>query len=172
MLLSSLDTGAHWYETYQTRDGKYMAVAAIEDKFYDELLKGLELTAAECPQFGSAEEAKNLLTKKFLEKTQADWCKVFDKLDACVTPVLSIQEAACHPHNAEKSTFNIYNKTVAPRPAPTLSQTPARSMASQPRPCIGQHTEEILTELKYDSKAIKEMEEEGIIKCVKQKSKL
>jgi len=125
-----LDGGTHFYETYETKDGKFMAVGAVESQFYALLLQGLELTEEQAPHFANFEESKKLFIKIFKSKTQSEWCKVFDGIDACVTPVLDWQEAPNHPHNKDRDVFR--QKTdesdpVVPNPAPKLSRTPAAS---------------------------------------------
>ncbi|XP_070495412.1 alpha-methylacyl-CoA racemase [Chironomus tepperi] len=125
-----LDGKAHFYETYETKDGKFMAVGAIEPQFYALLLQGLELTDEQAPQFDNFEESKQLFTQIFKSKTQSEWTAIFDGIDACVTPVLDWHEAPNHPHNKDRNVFR--QKTdesdpVVPNPAPRLSRTPAKS---------------------------------------------
>lgn len=113
-----LDGGAHFYEVYKTKDGKFMSVGALEPQFYMELIEGLGLSEEEAPQIGDFESLKELFTKKFSEKTRDEWCQIFDSTDACVVPVLDITEAPKHPHNLEQNTFVDVNDRVAPQPAP------------------------------------------------------
>jgi len=125
-----LDGAAHFYETYETKDGKFMAAGALEPQFYALLLQGLGLTENQAPHFANFEESKKLFTNIFKSKTQSEWCKIFDGIDACVTPVLDWQEAPNHPHNKARDVFR--QKTdesdpVVPNPAPKLSRTPATS---------------------------------------------
>src|SRR5258706_3590952 len=85
-----LDTGAPWYDVYETKDGKHVAIGAIEPKFYDELLSRLSLQSHDLPAQHDRKgwpALKNLFTGKFKEKTREDWCKVFDGSDACFAPV-------------------------------------------------------------------------------------
>ncbi|XP_047107204.1 alpha-methylacyl-CoA racemase isoform X1 [Schistocerca piceifrons] len=162
-----LDTGVHFYEVYETKDGKYMAVGAIESKFYDELIKGLGLSSEECPHIGDFNEAKLIFQEKFLQKTQKEWVKIFDSLDACVTPVLSLEDVVTHPHNASRKAFisPADSQVPVPSPAPRLLRTPAISLASQPQPKHGQHTVEILQSLNYSSDEIMSLHKNGIVKC-------
>ena len=102
-----LDSGAHFYETYETKDGKYMAVGALEPKFYSALLQGLEFSEEECPQFSDFDEMKAVFKDKFLSKTQSEWTKIFDKLDACVTPVTYLEHAHEFRHNQERQSFAV-----------------------------------------------------------------
>ncbi|KAH9518360.1 hypothetical protein Btru_016517 [Bulinus truncatus] len=145
-----LDGGAAFYSTYQTKDNKYVAVGALEDKFYKELLKGLGLTEKDVSQTDDYDKQKEIFTNIFLTKTRDEWTEIFKDLDACITPVLSSEEASAHPHNASKETFQ---KSVSPpelmaNPAPRLSRTP-EIRHHRPLPAIGQHTVEVLKEIGY-----------------------
>lgn len=140
-----------------------MSVGALEPQFYRELLKGLGLTYDEVPQTSDLEEAKEIFTKKFLEKTQAEWSTIFDKIDACVMPVLSFEDAVKHPHNKDSFVKKYGEDKMAPKPSPRLSRTPGESMSRMPLPQIGQHTREILTNLNYSKEKIDQLEEEGVV---------
>ncbi|NXM60457.1 AMACR racemase, partial [Illadopsis cleaveri] len=152
-----LDSGAPFYEVYRTSDGKFMAVGAIELVFYKQLIKGLGLNLDELPAQMSVSdwpEMKKKFASVFAQKTQAEWCSIFDSTDACVVPVLSFDDAASHPHNKERSSF-IKNDQgeMSPRPAPILSRTPA--VPSHKRdPFVGEHTEEILLEYGFTKQEI------------------
>nr|CAD7423535.1 unnamed protein product [Timema monikensis] len=162
-----LDGGVHFYDTYKTKDNKYMAVGAIEPHFYAILLKGLGLSEETVPQWEDA--GKEIFTQKFLEKTQEEWCSVFDRTDACVTPVLSIEEAANHPHNAKRNTFvRTVDNIPAPNAAPRLSRTPAITLASQSLPGRAKDTVDILKALEYSTKDIQQMGADGIVEIHQQ----
>lgn len=121
-----LDSGAHFYEVYETRDHQYVAVGAVEAKFYEELLGGLGLgDAALAPQMDRAHwpAMKERFAAVFATKTRDEWTEIFDTLDACVTPVLSPSEAAQHPYNVERHVFTSEG-TVQPLPVPRFSKTP------------------------------------------------
>ena len=121
-----LDTGAHFYEVYETSDQRYVAVGAIEAKFYVELLAGLGLTQETLPaqmDRSSWPEMKTRLSTIFATKTRDEWTEVFADVDACVTPVLSPREAARHPYNTERQVFGV-DDVVQPQPAPRFSRTP------------------------------------------------
>lgn len=165
-----LDGGAHFYEVYETKDKKYMAVGAIESKFYYNLLDGLGLSVDEISQYDDFEKNKEIFTKKFLEKTQKEWCEIFDNVDACVTPVLTFDEAINYPHNKENKTFVPCSdqKSLIPAPAPKLSRTPAESQAYKKALKAGQHTVEILESLKYSNDEILDMEKNEIIEIFNQ----
>nr|XP_046231268.1 alpha-methylacyl-CoA racemase [Scatophagus argus]XP_046231269.1 alpha-methylacyl-CoA racemase [Scatophagus argus]XP_046231270.1 alpha-methylacyl-CoA racemase [Scatophagus argus] len=170
-----LDSGAPFYDSYRTSDGKYMAVGAIEPQFYRQLLKGLELDAEELPpqmSFGDWPELRRIFTERFASKTQADWSAVFDGTDACVTPVLSFDQVSSHPHNRERASFiKDSSGEESPRPAPVLSVTPAEPCLA-PDPVIGQHTVEVLEEYGLTSAEIDEMRAAGVIECNAVKAKL
>ncbi|XP_054908503.1 alpha-methylacyl-CoA racemase [Poeciliopsis prolifica] len=170
-----LDSGAPFYDTYKTLDGKYLAVGAIETEFYNQLLKGLELDAGELPpqmSFSDWPELKQLFTERFASKTQADWLMIFDRIDACVTPVLSFDEVSSHPHNQERGSFmKDSSGEEFPRPAPVLSRTPAEPcLASDP--AVGEHTVEVLLDYGYTSAEIDELLAAGVVQCNAGKAKL
>ncbi|KAF5270510.1 hypothetical protein FQA39_LY08388 [Lamprigera yunnana] len=167
-----LDSGSHFYETYETKDGKFMAVGAIEPHFYAHLLEGLNLTIEEVPQFGNFEASKKIIAKKFLEKTQDEWCKVFDNRDACVTPVLSLEEAANHPQNVERNVYTVSNKKgkLVPAAAPKLSRTPGLSQAIHSAPHRGQHTLNVLQEMGYTAKEIEKLENTNVVEIYRRKT--
>ena len=130
-----LDGGAPWYDTYPTRDGRYMAVGAIEPAFYAELLAGLEIDPASLPDRADRNnwpEIRQRLGAAFLRRTRDEWNAVFESRDACVTPVLSLSEAPRHPHNVARATFVTTNGAVRPNAAPRFSTTPAMPIESQP----------------------------------------
>nr|XP_006823399.1 PREDICTED: alpha-methylacyl-CoA racemase-like [Saccoglossus kowalevskii] len=162
-----LDTGAPFYDTYETKDGKYMAVGSIEPQFYALLLKGLGLTEDQMPgtqlDIKKWPAMKDKLTEVFSEKTQSEWCQVFDGTDACVTPVLSLDEATQNPHNTAREAFvPSHSGKLEPRPAPLLSDTPAVHQ-SMPDPVIGQHTEEVLRDADFTENEIKRFIEKDVV---------
>jgi len=128
-----LDTGAPFYEVYETKDGCFVAVGAIEAKFYEELLFGLGVQGSELPaQFDrdSWPATKELFAAKFREKTRDEWTEIFQDVDACVTPVLSPREAARHHYNTARHVFSV-DGDIQPQPAPRFSKTPG-SIGSSP----------------------------------------
>ncbi|CAL8278717.1 unnamed protein product [Merluccius merluccius] len=161
-----LDGGAPFYDTYQTADGKHMAVGAIEPQFYQQLLRGLGLDTADLPpqmSFDHWPELKRVFEGCFATKTQAEWTDIFDGTDACVTPVLSFDQVSSHPHNKERGSFvTDCGEDESPRPAPVLSRTPADPcLALDPR--IGQHTCEVLEEYGFKSEDIDNFVAAGVI---------
>lgn len=122
-----LDSGSHFYDVYLTKDGKYISVGALEPKFYDELLRGLGYTSEEAPHFGGdTEKIKEMFSKRFLEKTSDEWMLIFEKLDACVAPVLTLEEAPKFSHNIVQKSFIKHDDKYIPAPAPNLSRTPGK----------------------------------------------
>jgi alpha-methylacyl-CoA racemase len=124
-----LDTGAHFYEVYETADGRHIAVGAIEPQFYAELLRRCGLDDEDLPaQFDrSAWPAmKQRFAALFRTRTRAQWCELLEGTDACAAPVLSLEEAPRHPHNAHRGTFVEAFGVAQPAPAPRFSRTPGR----------------------------------------------
>uniref|UniRef100_A0A8C5TN97 Alpha-methylacyl-CoA racemase n=1 Tax=Malurus cyaneus samueli TaxID=2593467 RepID=A0A8C5TN97_9PASS len=161
-----LDSGAPFYEIYKTSDGKFMAVGAIEPQFYDQLIKGLGLDSDELPsQMSTSDwpEMKKKFASIFAQKTQAEWCSIFDSTDACVTPVLSLDDVVSHRHNKQRSSF-IKNDQgeISPRPAPLLTRTPAIP-SSERDPFIGEHTEEILLDYGFTKQEIAKLYSEKAV---------
>ncbi|KAG7498189.1 alpha-methylacyl-CoA racemase [Solea senegalensis] len=170
-----LDSGAPFYDTYETSDGKYMAVGAIEPQFYQQLLRGLELDAGALPpqmSFSDWPGLRQIFTERFASKTQAEWSRVFDGTDACVTPVLSFDQVSAHPHNQERASFVVDSGgEESPRPAPVLSRTPAEPCLT-PDPVIGEHTVKVLEEYGFTSAEIKQMLGADVIECNASRAKL
>ncbi|MFL6564234.1 MAG: CaiB/BaiF CoA transferase family protein [Burkholderiales bacterium] len=122
-----LDTGAPWYDVYQTADGKYVAIGAIEAKFYDELLSRLNLKGENLPgQYERARwpEMREIFRSTFKGRTRDEWCRVFEGSDACFAPVLTFSESRRHPHNAARRSFVEVGGVAQPAPAPRFSRTP------------------------------------------------
>jgi len=121
-----LDTGAPWYDCYETKDGKYVAVGAIEAKFYEELLQRLQLSGLP-PQNDRARwpEMREAFAWTFKQRTRDEWVKVFEGSDACFAPVLSFSEARRHPHNLARHGTISVARLEQPAPAPRFSATAA-----------------------------------------------
>ncbi len=131
--VNMLDTGAPYYDTYETSDGKYVAVGAIEPQFYAQLLQGLGLDAADLPgqhDAARADELRAVFTTAFAAHDRDHWAKVFNGTDACVTPVLSFGEVETEPHIVERNTFFRDGDNLEPAPAPRFS----RSVPPTPTP--------------------------------------
>ena len=135
-----LDGGAPFYRTYETSDGRYMAVGAIEPQFFAELLKGLALAPDEVPnQFdiGAYPQMHTMFTERFATKTRDEWSEIFAGTDACVTPVLTWTEAAENEHLRARSTMMDKNGVAQAAPAPRFSRTPAGAVGTPPRSTTG-----------------------------------
>jgi len=124
-----LDTGAHFYDTYETSDGKWISLGSIEPQFYALLLDraGLKDDPGFLAQHDRANwgALKDRLTALFLTRTRDEWCALMEDSDICFAPVLSLREAPLHPHNAARGTFVEDGGMVQPAPAPRFSATPA-----------------------------------------------
>lgn len=162
-----LDSGYHFYDTFETKDGKYMSVGAIEPQFYEALIKVLGIENFD--QYVDNEKLKNAFTKAFLSKTQKEWMEIFDTIDACVFPVLTPEEAQAHQHNKERKTFhseNCESSVVLPNPAPKLSRTPgvlAKNQHKVKGDLVAQ-TLEILKEIGIEKSLVNELLNEDIVR--------
>lgn len=156
------DTGSHFYDTYETKDKLYMCVGALEPQFYEIFLEKLGLSSDEILQYENFEENRNRIAEIFKTKTQAEWCAIFDGTDACVTPVLSLTDAASHIHNKQRQTFTTIGDDIIPNPAPRLSRTPGVSLGLKRNPQPGEDTIQILTELKFQPNEIDDLLSTGI----------
>jgi len=119
-----LDTGAHFYDVYETADGKYVSIGSIEAKFYAELLRLTGLEAEALPDQMDREKwqgMKERLRAVFRQKTRDEWCAIMEGSDVCFAPVLSMEEAPNHPHNKARGTFVEIDGVVQPGPAPRFS---------------------------------------------------
>jgi alpha-methylacyl-CoA racemase len=133
-----LDGGAPFYDTYETRDGKHVAVGALEPHFFALLTERTGLSGDpdfcdQAPERWAAQREK--LAAAFRTRTRDEWCARFEGSDACVAPVLSLREAPAHPHNAARGTYRERNGHVEPAPAPRFSATPAAAPADPDRAC-------------------------------------
>jgi alpha-methylacyl-CoA racemase len=160
-----LDTGAPFYEVYETADKKFLALGGIEAQFYAELLEGLGLAGD--PLFATQNDKANWPAMKervaavVATKTRDEWDAVFDGTDACVAPVLSPWEAHLHPHNQARSTFVEVDGVVQPAPAPRFSRTP--SSISRPPPVPGGDTVSALLEWGIEEGTVAKLRETGAL---------
>ena len=120
-----LDGGCPYYGTYETADGRYMAVGALEPQFYAEFLEllGLPDHAAARKDIARWDDLREAVTARFKSRTRDEWAAVFEGSDACVAPVLSLREAPHHPHLAARGTFTDHGGITPPAPAPRFSVT-------------------------------------------------
>jgi alpha-methylacyl-CoA racemase len=161
-----LDTGAHFYDVYECSDGNYISIGSIEPQFYAELrrLTGL----ADDEQFDKQMDQtqwgplKERLTELFLTKTRTEWCELMEHTDVCFAPVLTMSEAAQHPHNVERETFIELGGVTQPAPAPRFSRTEASVDVLPAWP--GQHTRDVFAEWGVAGDRLSELIENGAIK--------
>ncbi|MGW5336295.1 CaiB/BaiF CoA transferase family protein [Streptomyces bauhiniae] len=134
-----LDGGCPYYGTYETADGKYMAVGALEPRFYAEFLRLLDLDGLAGAHHDPARwpELRERVAARFKSGTRAEWTSRFEGTDACVAPVLSLREAPHHPHLAARATFTEHDGLVQPAPAPRFSATPTRVRTGPALPGTG-----------------------------------
>jgi alpha-methylacyl-CoA racemase len=159
-----LDGGAPFYDTYETADGGYVAVGALEPDFYAELLAGLGLNEADLP--GQYDRAgwpvlRDRFAAAFAKRTRDEWAEAFGGTDACVSPVLAPDEAPGHPHNAARGTFVRAGGVVQPAPAPRFSRTACQPPHPPGRP--GADTGEVLAGLGLSGEQIAGLRTAGIV---------
>lgn len=167
-----LGGGAHYYDVYETRDGRHLAVAAIEPQFYRAFLEGLGLLDARWLSAGYPAHGPDIIEQQwpalkaelaviFRTKTRDEWCQVFAGSDACVTPVLTLAEAAQHPHNTVRQAFVTVDGVEQNAPAPRFSRT----AAEQPRPPrqTGIDTNSVLADWGVDPELVARARNSGVL---------
>ena len=161
-----LDGGAHFYNTYETKDGEYVCVGAIEPQFYAELV---EKSGVDAKRFGAQMDAgqwapfKDELAEVFKQKTRDEWCAIMEGSDVCFAPVLSILEAPQHPHNKHRATFVDVDGVTQPAPAPRFSRTQAEISHAARSP--GADTRDVLADIGLDESKISALEEQGVVQA-------
>ena len=159
-----LDGAAPWYDTYECADGRYLAVGPIEPQFFAELLARLGLDPEgfegrmEPARWPALREA---LAAAFRTRTRDDWTVVFAGSDACIAPVLDLQEAPRHPHAVARRLFEMREGAMQPAPAPRFSATPAE--AGLPPPLRGEHTEAVLAAWGFGAEEIAALRGAGAV---------
>jgi alpha-methylacyl-CoA racemase len=159
-----LDTGAPFYDCYETADGRFMAVGALEPQFFMALCGGLGLDPAGLPmQYdpSSWPVLRERFAAAFHGRTRDEWEQVFGGIDACVAPILTMEEAIRHPHNVARGTFVEVGGITQPGPAPRFSRTPSAVPAPPAAP--GEHTEEILAESGFSEAEVAGLRAAGAI---------
>jgi len=159
-----LDTGAHFYDTYETADAKYVSIGSIEPQFYAELLRLTGLEGEDLPSQMDRSQwpaLKERLAEVFRSKTRDEWCEVMEHTDVCFAPVLAMDEAAQHPHMAERGTFTEVAGLTQPAPAPRFSRTPGE--IARPPAHAGQHSDEVLAEWGLSAARVAELRQAGAI---------
>jgi alpha-methylacyl-CoA racemase len=145
---NAFDGSAPWYTVYRTKDGGFVAVGAIEQAFFEQLLTGVGLNPAEWRRDDATcvTRLKRELESRFMSEDRAYWEKKFAGSDACVSPVLSFDESLAHPYHQSRQTYTTVGGVPQPAPGPRLSRTPLGQPA--PPPESGEHTDDILRELR------------------------
>jgi alpha-methylacyl-CoA racemase len=159
-----LDSGAPFYDVYETKDGKHVALAAIEPQFFAELLARLGLPAELAKSQNDREQwpaLRTAIAKKIAAMSRAECCALMEGTDACFAPVLSMGEAPSHPHNLARGNFLEVDGVTQPGPAPRFSRTPAGPVSPPPRP--GEHTDALLARHGLDAAAIARLRADGIV---------
>ncbi len=159
-----LDTGAHYYDVYETKDGKHVAIGSIEAKFYAELLRLSGLQGEELPHQQDRKswpKMKERLKTLFRTKTRDEWCKIMEGSDICFAPVLSMEEAPKHPHMKHRGTFIEEGGVTQPGPAPRFSRTPSKIQRPPAKP--GEHTEEALRDWGFATPDLETLRKSGAI---------
>jgi alpha-methylacyl-CoA racemase len=159
-----LDSGAPWYEVYQTSDGKWVAVGSTEHSFYVNTLKVLGLEPAD---FGDQHDSagwpamKAALKRVFATRTRDEWVAAFDGTETCFSPVLSLSESPQHPHQRARGNFIEVAGVVQPAPAPRFSRS--KGEIRRPPPQVGEHTDEVLREWEFTVDEIALLRRSGAI---------
>lgn len=158
-----LDTGAPFYEVYETADAKFVAVGTVEPKFYAELLRLIGLDLDLGAQYDKARwpADKERLAEVFRTKTRDDWCELLEGTDACFAPVLSPLEAPGHPHNQARETFLTPGGVPQPAPAPRFSRTPAVPPGPAMHP--GEDTESVLGQWGFEPAEVEKLRATGAV---------
>lgn len=155
-----LDGGAFFYDTYETKDRKFMSVGAIEPQFFERFVNGLGLN--DLDQFDDNEAAKVKVAEKFKTKTQQEWTAIFEDIDACVFPVVEWDEARLHRQNLSRNSFVKETDNVVPIPAPILSRTPAKSTVLK-ESSDAETIESLLKEIGVGKDEIEELRNDGAL---------
>jgi len=158
-----LDGGSHFYDAYETSDGKWISIGSFEPQFYALLLEKLGLDLATFPQMDKEQwpAQKEKVAALFLERTRDQWCELLEGTDVCFAPVLTIAEAREHPHNTARGTFTEVGGVGQPRPTPRFGRTDSEISRPPARP--GEHTDEILAEAGWASEEIAGLRDQGAI---------
>lgn len=159
-----LDKGAHYYNVYETKDGKYVSVGSIEPQFYKLLLQLTGLEGEDLPaQNDRAKwpEVTKRLAQIFKTKTRDEWCAIMEGTDVCFAPILPMSEAMHHPQNVERGSFVTIDGIPQPAPAPRFSRTP--SEVQRPPARAGEHTDEGLAAWGFSAEEIARLREVGAV---------
>lgn len=159
-----LDGGAHFYDTYETQDGKYICIGSIEPQFYALLVEKAGLDKERfAPQMDSSQwpAFKEELKEVFKAKSRDEWCDIMEGSDVCFAPVLSILEAPDHPHNKARQTFLEVDGIMQPAPSPRFSRTVPR--VSHSARVVGEDSVAVLKDCGFDEDEISELQQAAVI---------
>ncbi len=164
-----LDTGAWFYEVYETADGGHVALGSLEPQFYAELLRRSGLGddvdgGGQVPDQmdrGSWPAMKERMAALIRTRTRDEWCREMEGTEVCFAPVLGLVEAAEHPHNAQRGTFTTVAGVTQPAPAPRFSRTPGAIACPPPHP--GEHSDDVLADWGFDRVSIENLRTAGAI---------
>lgn len=159
-----LDTGAPFYDVYECSDGEYVSIGSIEPQFYAELMRITGLGDTDLPHQQSRADwsaMKEEFAAAFATKTRDEWCQLMEGTDVCFAPVLSIEEAVAHPHNAQRQTFVEVDGVPQPAPAPRFSRTPGE--IAGPPPHAGQHSDDVLRDAGFSDDEIASLRASGAV---------
>lgn len=159
-----LDGGAHYYGTYETADGRWVAIGAMEPKFYSVLLDRLGIAGDDLPDQQAQSrwpEMRERFAAAFRTRSRDEWVDLLGSIDTCFSPVLTLEEALTHEHNVSRGLFVWSDGVLQAAPAPRFSRTPGE--ISRPAAQVGEHTEEALSEWGFDAAELKRLSDAGAI---------
>ena len=159
-----LDGGANFYDTYETADGEHVSIGSIEPQFYALLMEKAGLDAEYFqPQMNKGRwgELKAKLTEVFLTKTQAEWCDIMEGSDVCFAPVLNLIDAATHPHNVARNSYQEVAGVLQQAPAPRFSRTPAAAIQAPRVP--GEDSAPVLADFGLTATEVAQLTEQGVV---------
>jgi alpha-methylacyl-CoA racemase len=159
-----LDSGAHFYDTFETSDGKYVSIGSIEPQFYAELIDKLGLAGEELPaQMDKAgwPILKERFERLFKSKTRDEWCELMEGSDVCFAPVLAMSEVANHPHIKHRNTFVEANGVTQAAPSPRFSRTVPK--LGRPPSHAGQHSQEVLESFGFGADEITKLRDAAAV---------
>jgi alpha-methylacyl-CoA racemase len=161
---NTIDGGSHFYNSYQTRDGQWLTIAAVLPKFYQAMMTTLGLSASEPAQMDESQwpAMKAKLATIFSQHTLAEWSEKLNGADYCFAPALNMRSAPRHPHNQARKSFVEIAGVTQPAPAPKFSRTPGAVAA--PPPETGEHTDDILRDWGFTATEIADLHQQGVVK--------
>ncbi|WP_439943936.1 CaiB/BaiF CoA transferase family protein [Streptomyces sp. BBFR115] len=159
-----LDSGAPWYDVYETKDGRWLSVGSNEARFWRNTLRLLGLREEDMPDQHDRTrwpEMRTTLTEVLRTRTRDEWCALAEGQEVCIAPVLSLTEAPGHPHLRERGTFTEVEGVIQPAPAPRFSRTPGAIQGPPAEP--GQHTDEVLGDWGFTAEELSALRAAGAI---------